>query len=76
MALLEQIHPQLTSMQRASRAGRFYTGPCPFFADGGDDRFHVWMEANGGRLAERYWCWVCDRRGLLRNLGGDNEAPP
>jgi hypothetical protein len=30
-------------MQRASRAGRLYTGPCPFCADGGDDRFHVWV---------------------------------
>jgi hypothetical protein len=61
-------------MRRAGRAG-LYKGPCPFCADGGDDRFHVWMEASGGRPAGRYWCRVCDRRGLLRNLDRDDEAP-
>jgi hypothetical protein len=61
-------------MQRASRAGRLYTGPCPFCADGGDDRFHVWMEASGSRPAERFWCRVCNRRGLLRNLQGEHSA--
>ncbi|NJO83628.1 MAG: hypothetical protein HC828_13035 [Blastochloris sp.] len=69
----EQIHPQLPPMQLASRHGRLYTGPCPFCADGGEDRFHVWMEASGGRPAERYWCRVCNRRGLLKYLGRDDS---
>ena len=58
-------------MRLVSRSGRLYTGPCPFCADGGEDRFQVWMEASGDRPAERYWCRVCNRRGLLRNLGND-----
>jgi hypothetical protein len=64
----EQIHPQLPPMRLASRRGRLYTGPCPFCADGGEDRFHVWMEASGDRPAERFWCRVCNRGGLLRSL--------
>ena len=74
MRLAEQIHPQLPPMRRVSRNGRLYTGPCPFYADGGDDRFHVWMEASGGRPAERYWCRICDRRGLLRSLDHDEAG--
>jgi hypothetical protein len=69
----EQLHPQLAPMRLVSRNGRLYTGPCPFCADGGEDRFHVWMEASGSRPAERYWCRVCDRRGLLKNLGNDDD---
>jgi hypothetical protein len=69
----EQLHPRLQPMRLVSRAGRLYTGPCPFCADGGEDRFHVWMAASGGRPAERYWCRVCDRRSLLRNLDGDEQ---
>jgi len=71
----EQLHPRLQPMRLDSRTGRLYTGPCPFCADGGEDRFHVWMAASGSRPAERYWCRVCDRRGLLKNLGQD-ERPP
>ncbi|NTU77918.1 MAG: hypothetical protein HGA45_00705 [Chloroflexales bacterium] len=56
-----------------SRTAHVYVGPCPFCADGGDDRFHVWMEASGSRPAERYWCRVCDRRGLLKNLDRDEQ---
>jgi hypothetical protein len=59
-------------MRLVSRRGRLFVGPCPFC--GGEDRFHVWMEAAGGRPAERYWCRVCDRRGLLRSLDRD-DAP-
>ncbi len=33
------------------------------------------MEASGGRPAGRYWCRVCDRRGLLKHLDRDDEAP-
>ncbi|HMQ29528.1 MAG TPA: hypothetical protein PKD53_02325 [Chloroflexaceae bacterium] len=73
MRYAEQLHPQLAPMRLVSRSGRLYTGPCPFCADGGEDRFHVWMEASGGRPAERYWCRVCDRRGLLKNLGTDDD---
>jgi hypothetical protein len=69
----EQLHPRLQPMRLVSRNGRLYTGPCPFCADGGEDRFHVWMAASGGRPAERYWCRVCDRRGLLKNLDGDEQ---
>jgi hypothetical protein len=72
----EQLHPQLQPMRLVSRQGRLYTGPCPFCADGGEDRFHVWMESSGGRPAERYWCRVCNRRGLLRNLGRDEQPHP
>ena len=73
----EQLHPRLQPMRLTSRTGRLYTGSCPFCADGGDDRFHVWMEASGSRPAERYWCRVCDRRGLLKNLGEDErDASP
>jgi len=71
----EQLHPRLPPMRRSSRTSHVYVGPCPFCADGGDDRFHVWMEASGGRPAERYWCRVCNRRGLLKNLDrGDEPA--
>lgn len=73
MPYAEQLHPRLQPMRLVSRNGRLYTGPCPFCADGGEDRFHVWMEASGGRPAERYWCRVCDRRGLLKNLNGDEQ---
>ncbi len=72
----EQIHPQLPPMRLASRSGQLYVGPCPFCADGGEDRFLVWMAASGGRPAERYWCRVCNRRGLLRHLGREDGAPP
>ncbi|HMQ30428.1 MAG TPA: hypothetical protein PKD53_06840 [Chloroflexaceae bacterium] len=75
MRYAEQLHPRLQPMRLASRAGRLYTGACPFCAEGGEDRFHVWMEASGSRPAERYWCRVCDRRGLLKNLGEDERAP-
>jgi hypothetical protein len=61
-------------MQLASRNGRMYIGPCPFCAEGGEDRFHVWMEASGGRPAERYWCRVCNARGRLAAL--DREGKP
>jgi hypothetical protein len=61
-------------MRLVSRNGREYVGPCPFCADGGTDRFHVWMEASGGRPAGRYWCRVCDRRGLLKNLDRDEGS--
>jgi DNA primase (bacterial type) len=71
----EQLHPRLQPMRLTSRTGRLYTGSCPFCADGGDDRFHVWMEASGSRPAERYWCRVCDRRGLLKNLGKTSVMP-
>lgn len=60
-------------MRFASRNGRLYTGPCPFCADGGDDRFHVWMEASNGRPAERYWCRLCNRHGLLRSLDQEDD---
>ena len=70
----EQLHPQLHSMRLVSRKGRLYVGPCPFCADGGDDRFHVWMEASGRRPAKRYWCRVCNRRGLLKNLDGGGNG--
>lgn len=73
MRYAEQLHPRLHPMHRAGRAG-LYQGPCPFCADGGDDRFHVWMEASGGRPAGRYWCRVCNRSGLLKNLDRD-DAP-
>ncbi len=75
MRYAEQIHPQLPPMRLASRNGRMYVGPCPFCADGGEDRFHVWMEASGGRPAERYWCRVCNRSGLLKHLGREEAAP-
>ncbi|NTU82878.1 MAG: hypothetical protein HGA45_26510, partial [Chloroflexales bacterium] len=71
---MEQLHPRLQPMRLVSRAGQLYTGPCPFCADGGEDRFHVWMAASGSRPAERYWCRVCNRRGLLKNLGQDERA--
>jgi hypothetical protein len=72
--VVERIHPQLPQMQLASRNGRMYVGPCPFCAEGGEDRFHVWMEASGGRPAERYWCRVCNARGRLASL--DREGKP
>jgi hypothetical protein len=50
-----------------------YVGPCPFCPDGGEDRFHVWMEASGGRPAERYWCRVCNQSGLLKHLDGEGR---
>lgn len=71
----EQLYPLLPPLRRASRNGRLYTGPCPFCPDGGDDRFHVWMEASAGRPAERYWCRVCNARGLLRNLDRNSAQP-
>ncbi len=64
----EHVHPLLPPMRRASRNGRLYVGPCPFCADGGEDRFHVWMEASNGRPAERCWCRVCNHHGLLKYL--------
>jgi hypothetical protein len=70
----EHVHPLLPPMRRASRTGRLYVGPCPFCADGGEDRFHVWMEASNGRPAERYWCRVCNRHGLLRYLDHTEQA--
>jgi DNA primase catalytic core, N-terminal domain len=70
----EQIHPRLAPMRLVSRRGRLYTGPCPFCADGGEDRFHVWMEADSGRPAERYWCRVCNRHGLLRSLDREEDG--
>jgi hypothetical protein len=73
MRYSEHIHAALGPMRRTSRHGKLYQGPCPFCADGGDDRFHVWMEASGGRPAERYWCRVCNRSGLLKNLDNDHE---
>ena len=73
MRYAEQIHPRLPPMRFSSRNGRLYTGPCPFCADGGDNRFHVWMEASDGRPAERYWCRVCNRRGLLRSLDQEED---
>jgi hypothetical protein len=68
-----QLHPRLPSMRLASRNGRMYVGPCPFCPDGGEDRFHVWMEASGGRPAERYWCRVCNQRGLLKHLDREEQ---
>lgn len=73
MRYAEQLHPQLPPTRLVSRKGRLYTGPCPFCADGGEDCFHVWMAASGSRPAERSWCRVCDRRGLLRTLATDEE---
>ena len=73
MRYAEQLHPRLHPMRLVSRRGRHYAGPCPFCADGGEDRFQVWMEASDGRPAERYWCRVCDRRGLLTHLDGDEQ---
>jgi hypothetical protein len=32
------------------------------------------MEASGSRPAERYWCRVCDRRGLLKSLGREDDT--
>ena len=52
---------------------QLYTGPCPFCVDGGEDRFHVWMEASNGRPAERYWCRVCNRSGLLHSLDQEED---
>ena len=72
MRYSEMIHPALGPMRRTSRSGKLYQGPCPFCADGGDDRFHVWMESSGGRPAERYWCRVCKASGLLKQLGADH----
>jgi hypothetical protein len=75
----EHLHPRLAPMRLVSRVGRLYTGPCPFCADGGEDRFHVWMAASGSRPAERYWCRICNRRGLLKHLGeetGERSAAP
>jgi hypothetical protein len=63
----EIIHPQLPPMRRVGRNGQYH-GPCPFCADGGADRFQVWLEASGGRPAGRYWCRVCQRHGLLSSL--------
>jgi hypothetical protein len=34
------------------------------------------MEASGGRPAERYWCRVCNRSGLLKHLGHDESPAP
>lgn len=73
MRYAEHIHPLLGPMRRTSRNGNLYQGPCPFCADGGDDRFHVWMEASGGRPAGRYWCRVCNRSGLLKYLGREED---
>jgi hypothetical protein len=70
----EHVHPLLPPMRRASRNGRLYVGPCPFCADSGEDRFHVWMEASNGRPSERYWCRVCNRHGLLKSLDHTEQA--
>lgn len=75
MRYAEHIHPLLGPMRRTSRNGNLYQGPCPFCADGGDDRFHVWMASSGGRPAERYWCRVCNRSGLLKYLGREEDWP-
>ena len=76
MRYTEQLHPQLHPMRLASRTGRLYTGPCPFCADGGEDRFHVWMAPSGDRPAERYWCRVCDRSGLLKHFDQEGRSAP
>jgi hypothetical protein len=70
----EIIHPQLPPMRRVGRTGQYH-GPCPFCADGGENRFQVWMDADGGRPAGRYWCRVCNRRGLLKSLDRPGIAP-
>ena len=64
------IHPKLPPLRLTSRHQRLYTGPCPFCADGGTDRFHLWMDADAssGRPAERFWCRVCNTSGLLAQL--------
>jgi hypothetical protein len=34
------------------------------------------MDAGGGRPAERYWCRVCNQRGLLKHLDRDTQFWP
>jgi DNA primase len=47
-----------TALKRvASTNGGEYAGPCPFC--GGEDRFRVWPEQDGGR----WWCRQCERSG-------------
>ena len=59
----------------AATNGGEYAGPCPFC--GGNDRFLIWPEHNGGG---RYWCRGCDKMGdaiqYLRDTRGlsFNEA--
>lgn len=52
--------------------GSEWAGPCPVC--GGDDRFRVWPEQEGGEAARRanvvgtWWCRQCDNRGDLIEL--------
>ena len=47
--------------------GAEWCGPCPFC--GGDDRFRVWPEQEGGKAAReagvvgKFWCRQCDKNG-------------
>jgi DNA primase len=58
MTLLDLLHSDgFQPKKLANTHGGEYAGACPFC--GGEDRFRVWPEDNGGR----YWCRQCEKKG-------------
>ena len=66
--LAGKAHP-MTQAARGAK-GAEHHGPCP--GCGGDDRFHVWPEQNGGQGS--YWCRQCGKAGDLIQYLRDFEG--
>lgn len=61
MNVLEEAEKFNPVKKVSSHKGGEYHGACP--GCGGDDRFHVWPEQNGGQGS--YWCRGCGKGGDL-----------
>jgi DNA primase len=68
MTLLNLISCETTLRKVVSIGGDEYAGPCPWC--GGDDRFHVWPDAD----PPHYWCRRCERWGTAIQYLRDREG--
>lgn len=71
MNIIDLLNSHGTTPRRVStNKGGEYHSPCP--GCGGDDRFHVWPDQNGGEGS--YWCRGCGKGGdclqFLRDFDG------
>jgi len=73
MNVLDLLAQKGIAARRVStNKGGEWHSPCPDPGCGGDNRFHVWPEQNGGKGS--YWCRQCGKKGdniqFLRDFDG------
>jgi phage/plasmid primase-like uncharacterized protein len=62
--LRRKVEPSRVKHVSANKGGEYHS-PCPVC--GGNDRFHVWPNQDGGETAQRagvpgtWWCRACDQ---------------